>query len=131
MSISQHIPGNIKRVSKSIGYAAWLDTSDAWLGLPAVLSARLEPHQRAGLAYAALKSLSPEHAEMTAAAAIGAAGGQLPTFLNGMDEARFWAANATGTERKAYALASFEAMNPGDQVAFLGHIHGDTVRVAA
>lgn len=131
MNVSQHIPENIKRVSRSIGFAAWLDESDAWLGLPAVFSARLKPHQRAALAYAALTSLSPEHAELTASAAIGAAGGPLPTFLSGMDEARFWAANASGTERKAYALAAFEAMNPGDQLAFLGHIHGDKVRVAA
>ena len=70
MKVSQHIPDNIKRVSRSIGYAAWLDVPDAWLGLPVILSARLEPHQRAALAYAALKSLSPEHASMTAELAI-------------------------------------------------------------
>lgn len=131
MNISSHIPNDIKRTSRAIGYAALLDTSDAWLGLPTIMSARLKPHQRAALAYAALKSLSPEHAEMTASAVIGAAGSPLPTFLNGMDEARFWASNATGAERKAYALASFEAMNPGDQVAFLDHIHGDVGRIAA
>lgn len=70
MSISQHIPPEIKKVARCVGYAAWLDTPDAWLGLPVVLAARLEPHQRAALAYAALRSLDPEHAAMTADLAI-------------------------------------------------------------
>jgi len=41
MSISQHIPDAIKRASRSVGYALWLDHSDAYLGLPVVLEAAL------------------------------------------------------------------------------------------
>jgi len=70
MSVSKHIPPEIKKVARCVGYAAWLDTPDAWLGLPVVLAARLEPHQRAALAYAALRSLDPGHAAMTADLAI-------------------------------------------------------------
>ena len=70
MSVSQHIPTDIKRACKCIGYAAWLDTPDAWLGLPIALAARLEPHQRAALAYAALSSLNENDAYRTASLAI-------------------------------------------------------------
>ncbi len=70
MSVGKHLPREIKKVARCVGYAAWLDTPDAWLGLPAVLAARLEPHQRVALAYAALRSLDPEHAAMTADLAI-------------------------------------------------------------
>ena len=70
MSVSKHIPPEIKKIARCVGYAAWLDTPDAWLGLPIVLAARLEPHQRAALAYAALRSLDPEHAAVTADLAI-------------------------------------------------------------
>lgn len=129
MSISQRIPKNIKRLSKCVGYAAWLDTSDAWLGLSVVLVARLLPHQRAGLSYAALKSLSPEYAERIASAVIGATGGPLPSFLGGLDDARYWASCATTSELKAYALAAHDAMSAKDQAAFFQHIR--EVEIAA
>lgn len=70
MSIAKHIPDKIKKMALCVSYAAWLDSPEAWLGLPIVLEARLEPRQRAALAYAALKSLSFEDAELTADLAI-------------------------------------------------------------
>lgn len=70
MSTSQHFPHNISTVTRCIGYAARLDTTDAWLCLPVVLSARLRAHQRAALAYAALRTLNPDHADMIAELAI-------------------------------------------------------------
>lgn len=70
MSVAKHIPDNIKRVSRSLGYALWLNTSDAWVGFAVVLSARLTSHQRAALAYAALRSLDDETAYKTASAAL-------------------------------------------------------------
>lgn len=71
MSVSKHIPEDIKRVSTAIGYAAWLDETDHWLGLPVVLMARLTTRQRAALAYAALKSLDGGTASATIDAALG------------------------------------------------------------
>lgn len=65
ISVSERIPRNIKAVARSVGIAAWLDTPNAWLGLAVILQARLEPHQRAALAYVALRSLDPGHAAMT------------------------------------------------------------------
>lgn len=72
MSIAQHIPDNIKRVTRSIGYAAWLDDFDSWAGLPVILAARLTPRQRGLLAFMALKSLDYDLACETASAALSA-----------------------------------------------------------
>ncbi len=49
-------------------------------------------------------------------------GEPLPAFGWIMAEAREWAAWASRAERKAYALASFEAMAARDQAAFLAHL---------
>ncbi|UWR03756.1 hypothetical protein K3740_03380 [Ruegeria conchae] len=46
MNISTQIPDNIKRVCRSIGYAAWLDGTDAWFGLTVILRARQDARQR-------------------------------------------------------------------------------------
>lgn len=49
-------------------------------------------------------------------------GDPLPPFMGIMASARDWAAWACRAELKAYALAAYEAMNPRDQAAFLGHL---------
>ncbi|WP_373486908.1 hypothetical protein [Blastomonas sp.] len=69
-SIAKHVPDNIKRVSRAIGYAAWLDNFDAWAGLPLILAARLTARQRGALAFMALKSLDYETACEVADAAL-------------------------------------------------------------
>ncbi|MCP3879235.1 MAG: hypothetical protein GY701_12730 [Sulfitobacter sp.] len=112
-----------------LGYCLTLQTSDAWLGFSKVASARLDPTERAALAYATLLSLTPKHAEATAAAALKSAGAPLPPFLGGLDEARFWASCASTTELKAYALAAHDAMSAKDQLAFFQHIR--EVEIAA
>ena len=57
MKVSNHIPANIKRVSRSIGYFLWIGTSDDLYGVSLILRARLTPEQRGALAFAALQSL--------------------------------------------------------------------------
>ncbi|MDP2739055.1 MAG: hypothetical protein Q8O82_10255 [Pseudorhodobacter sp.] len=109
---------------RMLGYCLTLETPDAWNGFSLVASLRLTPNERAALAFAALNSLEPDEAEMTAAAAIGSAGAPLPPFLGGMDEARFWASYANPAELKAYTLAAFEAMQAKDQAAFLDYAVG-------
>ncbi|MEY8837816.1 hypothetical protein AB9K41_02120 [Cribrihabitans sp. XS_ASV171] len=66
MTVSQQIPDNIKRTARAVGYALWLGGADNWFGLALILRARLTPDQRAALAYMALRSLDPEHAEQVA-----------------------------------------------------------------
>ncbi|WP_439521078.1 hypothetical protein [Marivita sp.] len=54
-----------KAAARILGYALTLDTETAWWGLRASLQYRLEAHERAALAFMALKSLDPEHAALT------------------------------------------------------------------
>jgi hypothetical protein len=76
--IVKHIPDNIKRVSRSIGYAAWLDSHESWLGLPMIMRACLTTEQRAALAYSALVSLDDDTAYRTASVALfGAMNGEV------------------------------------------------------
>lgn len=125
MSVSKHIPREIKKVARCVGYAAWLDSPDAWLGLPVILAARLEPHQRAALAHAALRSLSDEHAATVCDAVLpGDAGQPIAPLFNHMDEAAFWADMAAPEELEAYCLASFNAMPRPRQAAFLDFVQG-------
>ncbi len=70
MSISKQIPEPIKRVSRSLGYALWLDGANDWFGLSVVLRAHLSDRQRAALAYMALRSLDYDQAVVAADAAL-------------------------------------------------------------
>jgi hypothetical protein len=125
MNISQHIPDNIKRVSRSVGYALLLDTFEDWDGLSLILRARLSDRQRAALAFMALKSLDQDDATLTAETALsGGAVQPMAPLFNYMDQAVFWADMAEADELDAYCLASFNRMAPQRQAAFLGFIQG-------
>ena len=125
MSVSKHIPGSIKKVARCVGYAAWLDTPDAWAGLSVVLAARLEPHQRAALAYAALQTLDDDQIEAVFGAVTPqGAGKPQAAFLGIMDQASFWADLASQDERDAYMLASFNRSPAPRRAAFLEYVQG-------
>lgn len=79
------------------------------------------PRWRAAVAWAALKELDPEDAAKVAAVFLPA-GAPLPTLINMMEDARWWAGLASRAERKAYCLAAFESMPEADQAAFLQHV---------
>lgn len=129
-SIKNSMPDSYKRVARAVGYAVLLEDWDAWVGLTVVLAARLNGTQRAGLAWAALNSLdTAEQAEQVAEAVLTFADYPLPTFLNPMEDARWWASLATLKERKAYALAAYEALPVREQMAFRNHI--SEVEIAA
>ncbi|WP_128910606.1 hypothetical protein [Tropicibacter alexandrii] len=128
-ALSRFMAPSHKRLSKMLGYCLMLGRSDAWSGFSDVAAARLTIEERAALAFAALRSLHPRHAEMTAAAALGAAGEPLPAFLDEMTTARTWARSAMTAELKCYAVAAFEAMSQADQAAFFRYIN--EVEIAA
>ncbi|WP_334061376.1 hypothetical protein [Limimaricola cinnabarinus] len=109
-------------MSKMLGYCLTLGTADAWTGFSQVAIVRLSETERAALAFFALNSLDPDQAERAAAASIKSAGMPCPPLLGGMDEARFWAADASRSELKAYVAAAYEALSPADQAAFIQHI---------
>ncbi|MGR3624873.1 MAG: hypothetical protein ACU0A0_01135 [Limimaricola sp.] len=105
-----------------LGYTLTLGDFDAWDGFTQFLIAKLKPVERGALAWAALRSLEPEHAEATAETVLGGAEGPYPPFLDPMRDARFWASLASRRVRKAYALAAFESLSAKDQAAFLDHV---------
>lgn len=119
-----------KRMSRMMGYTLTLGDFDAWEGFSLVAMARMTAEERVSLAWSALRSLdTAEQAEMVAESVLRAAGYPLPTFLSPMDDARWWASLASLNERKAYALAAYEALPPHEQMAFRKHI--SEVEIAA
>lgn len=122
-SFSQFMKPEHKRMSRMIGYTLTLGDADTWAGLATVAMARLTVEERAALAWAALRALdTPEQAEQVAEAVLSFADYPLPTFLNPMEDARWWASFASLKERKAYALAAYEALPMREQMAFRNHI---------
>jgi hypothetical protein len=95
---------------------------DAWSEFTQEAQALLLDYERAALAEATLRALPINDALAVALEVIGAAGMPMPAALGGMSTARNWAQMATRAELKVYALASFEAMPPADQAAFLSHV---------
>ncbi len=87
-----------------------------------ILAARLTIGQRMALCTSALASLEPDLAEAVAFEALPHAGEPIAPFISDMNEARTWASFASTSEKKAYALAAYEALNASDQAAFFQHI---------
>ena len=128
-ALAHFMPPRIKNVSRSLGYCLLLDDVDAWLGLSVILSTRLSAPERAALAYVGLRALPPKEAQLVAEAALQvdsppAAGQPIAPLFNHMDEAAFWADMAAPDEHEAYCLASFKAMPPERQAAFLDFVQG-------
>ncbi|WP_299677470.1 hypothetical protein [uncultured Roseobacter sp.] len=109
-------------MARAVGYALAVGSSEAWLKLSRIAAIRLDARERAGLAYAALSTLSDEDARAVAETALTAAGYPLPPLLTPMNDARWWASIASRAECKAYALAAYEALSPAEQMAFRNHI---------
>lgn len=128
MSISQQIPDDIKRVSRSLGYFLWVGTSNDLHGVSVILRKRLTPKQRGALAFAALQSLDHDLAVQTADAALSdGIGAPIAPLLNHLDEAAFWADMAEPEALEAYCLASFNAMPSPRKAAFLEFVQGSQV----
>ena len=129
-SLSRHMKPEHKRMSRMMGYTLTLSGFDAWEGFSLVAMARMTTAERAALSWASLRSLdTPEQVELVAESVLKPAGCPLPTFLSPMADARWHAAYASPTERKAYALAHYEALSPREQMAFRKHI--SEVEIAA
>ncbi|MGY9046002.1 hypothetical protein P775_17490 [Puniceibacterium antarcticum] len=74
------------------------------------------------MTWAGLATLDADQRDAVTRPLMGGAGAPLPTFLNPMTDARWWASCASRSELKAYALAAYEAMSAKDQTAFFRHI---------
>ena len=126
--LKKHMPDRYKRVARMVGYCALLhddeltDAADNWHGLTVVLTARLTMEQRAAMAWAVLRSLTPEQVVAVAETVLpdGTSAPIAPLF-NHMDEAAFWADMAEPEELVAYAVAIYNAMAPPKRRAFLDY----------
>jgi hypothetical protein len=107
-----------------LGYALTLGDFDAWESFSLFMIAKLEPEERAALAWASLRTLTTEQAEATAETVLGRhlPNWPDPTTFNLMREAAFWADHASEEELGAYCLATFRAMAPERQSAFLAFV---------
>jgi hypothetical protein len=123
-AMSEFIKPAHKAVARSIGYALTTGDSKGWSMFTAIVLLRLDDAERTEMAYAALRSLHPDHVEDTLEAALGRSGAGMPQapLFNHMDQAVFWADMAEADELDAYCLASFNRMAPQRQLAFLGFV---------
>ena len=73
----------------------------------------------------ALRSMDHDDAVQAAEAALVEEAGQpIAPLFDHMDAAAHWADMASTGELKAYALASFNRLSPGNQAAFLDYVQG-------
>ena len=82
------------------------------------------PRWRVAIAWGAMTELDPADAAVVAGHFMpnDDAGPPIPAFTSAMQEAGFWAGQASPAEHAAYALACFNMMAPARQSAFLGHV---------
>jgi len=122
--MSRVIKSDHKRMARVLGYALTVGEASAWRGFSVVAMARLSVQERACLAKAALISLPEEVADLVNEPVQS---GPLPAFLSLLEDAKYWASNASRNEKKAYALAAFGAMAASDQADFLRYIKRQAV----
>ena len=124
-TLSKYMPDAYKRVARTLGYSLLLTDADAWHGLTVVLTARLTPQEKIAMAWAVLRSLTPEQiVDVVQTVLPEGVGSPIAPLFNHMDEAVFWADMAAPDELDAYCLASFNRMAPARQSAFLGFVLG-------
>lgn len=124
-SLKKYMPNAIKRVARTIGYALLLDDVNSYHGVSVVLTAIASPRQRMALAWAVLRSLTPEQVVAVAENVLPqGSSAPIAPLLNHMDEAAFWADMAEPEALEAYCLASFNAMSRPRQAAFLDFVQG-------
>lgn len=124
-SIGKHMPDRYRRVARTVGYSLLSSAADAWHGLTVVLTARLTSQERSAMAWAVLRSLTPEQIGLVVEAVLpDQTCAPLPPLFNHMDEAAFWADMAEPEALEAYCLASFNAMPAPRKAAFLEFVQG-------
>ena len=124
-TLSKYMPDAYKRVARTLGYSLLLTDADAWHGLTVVLTARLTLQEKIAMAWAVLRSLTPEQiVDVVQTVLPEGVGSPIAPLFNHMDEAVFWADMAAPDELDAYCLASFNRMAPARQSAFLGFVLG-------
>jgi hypothetical protein len=125
-TLSKYMPDAHKRVARMIGYTL-LQGGDAdnWHGLTVVLTARLTPQERVAMAWAVLRSLTPEQVVDVAQTVLpDGVGAPIAPLFNHMDEAASWGDMAEPEAHEAYCLVGFNAMPAKRKAAFLDFVQG-------
>jgi hypothetical protein len=125
-SFSKLIKDRHKRAARMLGYVLTADNRPAWAAAALVWEARLDPAERYDLARSVMLAMRPEDNEALVADLLSGAGYPLPTFLDPLDDAQWWADTANPAELRAYALAAFMAMPQRDRLDFLEYVQGVT-----
>ena len=127
MSIQTNITARPEHasVARMVAHALTLGGIDDFHSLSLVATARLDPSERARLAWATLRSLTPEDADLVIDAVFGPpVGAPEPSFQPDIGAARIWADTAIEADLKIYLTAAFEALSVADQRKFLAHVAG-------
>ena len=108
-----------KAVGRSVCFALGVETTDAWFDLAEIIFARLEPEEKAGLAFAALRAL-PTQSRWDIMEALGDVelpiGSPLPPFAEDIaSDANWWASSASDEELRAYFVAIINYMSDDDK----------------
>lgn len=113
-----------KRAAKTLGYVLTLAEPMKWAATARIWEARLNPTERYELARSVMLAMQPEDIEAVIADVTGAAGYPLPSFLDPLADAQWWAGLANPAELRAYCLAAFMSMTKREQGAFLDFANG-------
>jgi hypothetical protein len=107
------------RVLRMLGYALTLQDGKTAEAASAIMQASLSEEQRAMLATIALASLPTEEAERIADLVAGGSGYPTASIGPCLNDATYWAQDASRIERRAYAVAILNAMDAKDRADFL------------
>lgn len=113
-----------QRACRMLGHALTLGAdAEAWSGLAIVLEHRLTAFERSCLLASVIGAMEIDDALLIAGMIARKAriGMPLPPFLDAVDDAAWWADNASVEERKAVLTAAFLSLPARDQDAFLSH----------
>lgn len=112
------------RVLRMLGYALIVQDRKTAEAASAIMQASLSEQQRAMIAAIALAALPIDEAERIADLVTGGAGYPAASIGPCLQDATYWAHDASRIERRAYALACFNAMDAKDRADFLAFAQG-------
>ena len=117
--IREAVPPRAKSAGRALSLTVAADNPNAWPDLAVVWRSRLEPLERVGLAFSAMRSLDPREAE--AVAWHSAERGEWPSavFDDPAEDAVWWVRHASRHELAAYSVAIWRAFTPGQRKQFL------------
>lgn len=124
-NFAPQIPKQYKSASRSLGLALFCGSATDFDAHTTILKARLTGAERAAVAWATLRSLTPDEAQQVVDTVIPEAetSGPMAPLFSHLDQAAHWADLAEPGALEAYCLASFKAMPRPRQAAFLDFVN--------